>query len=440
MNELEAGGFADHIVSFLDHSPTAFHAVVNAANMLREAGYQELSEREPWHLERGGLYFLQRNRSSVVAFAIGTGDLAAEGFRLIGAHTDSPSFKIKPGGCLVTGDGYIKLNTEGYGGAILSTWFDRPLSIAGRVALRSASALCPQETLVDFRRPMAIIPNLCIHFNREINSGYAYNKQIDLLPLVGQTANWGEGKDWLVDELAAELGASPDEILDYELFLYESAPGQFIGANREYLSASRIDNLAMVFAGLTGLLESSTSACTRVLAAFDNEEVGSGTAPGADSGFLVQTLERLAVCLDVKKDGFFQALANSRAISADAAHAVHPNYPEKHDPTNRPILGGGPTIKYSASQRYATNALTAALFMQICEDAGVPCQQYVTRSDIAGGSTIGPAMSSSTSIPTIDMGAPILAMHSIRELACAQDLHYTAAAFREFYNHARNLP
>lgn len=424
--------FSEKMLQYLNDSPTAYHAVENAVGMLREHAFLELKEMEKWSLHAGGRYFVVKNHSCIIAFTVGEGDLAQEGFRIIGTHTDSPSLKIKPGACIVTPDGYVKLNVEVYGGAILSTWLDRPLALAGRVIVKQGGRLA--ERLVKVDKPVCMIPNLCIHLNRDCNTGCSYNKQTDILPLLSMKEEGVEKGDYLFNLIQKETGIEKDDILDYELFLYEYQKGIFMGPDEEFISASRIDNLCMVYAGLSALMESMGGGkkC-KVFAAFDHEEVGSASAQGAHSGFLPHTLERISRNLGLADDACFQAIANSTSISADTAHAVHPNYSDKHDPENRPVLGGGPVIKYSASQRYSTNAFSAAFFMEACRRAQVPCQKYVNRNDIVGGSTIGPALSSLTTIPTVDVGAPVLAMHSIRELGAVADNFYTKEAFCAYY-------
>lgn len=433
MPERHRDEVADALLQYINASPTPFQAVTNAAAMLEAAGFVPLSESETWRLEKGGKYYVERNRSALIAFEVGGGDVAESGFRLIGVHTDSPSSKLKPGPNLVTADGYVKLNTEAYGGGILSTWLDRPLSVAGRVMLHPAQGVWPEERLVDMRRPLLVIPNLCIHFNREINSGYAYNKQVDMLPLLGLAHDSDNASDWLMELVAAELDVPRHAIADWELFLYEAEPGGRMGPRGEFLSASRLDNLSMLYAALDGLVRSSAGAATKVLAAFDNEEVGNTTLAGAESQFVPQTLRRIAQATGGDDASYFRASARSAAVSADCTHAVHPNHADRHDPANRPVLGGGPAVKYSANQKYATTAATAALFTAVCRAAGVPCQSYVNRSDIVGGSTIGPTLSTRTGIPTVDVGTPILAMHSIRELGHVDDIDYTARAFGGFF-------
>lgn len=424
--------FSEGLLQYLNDSPTACHAVENAADILRKNGFQELKETEEWSLEQGGRYFVTKNQTCIIAFTVGNGSLAEKGFRIIGAHTDSPGLKIKSGACTVTPDGYVKVNVEIYGGVILSTWFDRPLALAGRVIVREGKVL--KEKLVRIDKPVLMIPNLCIHFHRNVNDNCTYNKQTEMLPLLSMKEEDVDKGDYLLDLLEVETGIDKENILDYELFLYEYQKGIFTGRKEEFLSASRIDDLAMVYAGLAALTESNDKGNPyRVLAAFDNEEVGSTSAQGAKSGFLLHILNRICRNLGLTEDGYFRAIANSTSISADTAHAVHPNYSDKHDPECRPVLGGGPVIKYSASQKYSTTALTAAYFMEACEKAGVPCQKFVNRNDIAGGSTIGPAISSLTTIPTVDIGIPILAMHSIREFGAVADNIYTKMAFQAYY-------
>lgn len=432
MDNLTQQFFSENTLQYLNDSPTAYHAVENAAEMLRDHDFQELKETEKWSLHAGSKYFVVNNHSCIIAFTVGDGDLAQEGFRIIGAHTDSPALKIKPGACMVTPDGYVKLNVEVYGGAILSTWFDRPLAMAGRVIVKQNGALA--ERLIKIDKPVCMIPNLCIHFNRDCNTNCSYNKQTDILPLLSMKEERMEKGDYLFGLIQRETGIKKADILDYELFLYEYQKGIFMGPNEEFISASRIDNLCMVYAGLSALLESEEDGkgC-KVFAAFDHEEVGSASAQGAHSGFLPHILERISKNLGLTDDACFQAIANSTSISADTAHAVHPNYSDKHDPESRPVLGGGPVIKYSASQRYSTNAFSASYFMEACRRAQVPYQKYVNRNDIVGGSTIGPALSSLTTIPTVDIGTPVLAMHSIREFGAVADNFYAKEAFRAYY-------
>ena len=433
MDKMVREGFAEDLLQYLNDSPTAYHAVENGMALLKGSGFQELKETENWTLRKGGKYFVVKNHSAVIAFIIGEGDPAEEGFRIIGAHTDSPALKIKPGDCSITPEGYVRVNVEIYGGAILSTWFDRPLALAGRVVVKENGTL--QEKLVRIDKPVFMLPNLCIHLHRDVNEKCAYNKQTEIVPLLSMKEENVEKGDYLLNLLEEEAGIKKASIVDYELFLYEYQKGIFTGRKQEFISASRIDDLSMVYTGLTALMEAQESGeATRVFAAFDNEEVGSTSAQGAHSGLLLHLLNRICKNLGLTDEGYFQAVANSTSISADLAHAVHPNYSDKHDLENRPVLGGGPVIKYSAAQRYATTAYSAAYFMEICERTGVPFQKFVNRNDIPGGSTIGPALSGLTTIPTVDMGAPILAMHSIREFGAVADFVDTEKVFRAYYD------
>lgn len=435
MDKAKQQKFSEGLLQYLNDSPTAYHAVENAAEILKKNNFQELKETLEWSLQKGGRYYVVKNQSGIIAFTVGDGDVASEGFRIIGAHTDSPNFKIKPGPCTVTPDGYVKVNVEIYGGPILSTWFDRPLAVAGRLIVKEDGEL--KGKLIRIDKPVFMIPNLCVHFQRDVNEkSFSYNKQKDIFPLLSLKENDTEKGDYILDLIQEETGVEKDNILDYELFLYEYQKGIFTGKNNEFISASRIDDLAMVYTGLSALVESADRGNRyKVLAAFDNEEVGSNTAQGAHSGFLMHTMNRICKNLGFADETYFRAVANSTSISADSAHAVHPNYSDKHDPENRPVLGGGPVIKYSASQRYGTTAFSAAYFMDACERAGVPCQTFVNRNDIVGGSTIGPAISSLTTIPTVDMGTPILAMHSIREFGNVIDHVYTKMAFQAYLDY-----
>lgn len=433
MNELlqKNRGFSSGLLQYMNNSPTAYHAVANAAKLLDENGFEEVKETETWLLKTGGRYYLTKNHSCIAAFTIGHTSPAESGFRIIGAHTDSPNLKIKPGPCTVTSDGYVKVNVEVYGGVILSTWFDRPLAIAGRVVLTNGDQI--EERLVKIDKPVLMLPNLCIHFRRDVNENCSYNKQTDIIPLLGREQAGVDKNDYLPNLLAKEMQIDKEAILDYELHLYEYQKGIFTGENEEFLSSSRIDNLSMVYTGLSGCI-ASDSDTNKIVIAFDNEEVGSVSAQGANSSFLTNVLKRIGKSLHLNDDEYFQALAKSTSVSADTAHAVHPNYSDKHDPENRPVLGGGPVIKYSASQRYGTTAFSAAYFIDACKRAGVPFQKFVNRNDIVGGSTIGPSVSSLTTIPTVDIGTGILAMHSIREFGAVIDNIYTLKAFQAYFD------
>lgn len=438
------------LLDFINKSKTSFQSAYEIKSILDKNGYIEVKEEDKWDLKKGGKHYIIKNDSAVIAFEIGTGEIEKDGFRLIGAHTDSPGFRIKPNPEMLVEGHYLKLNTEVYGGPILSTWFDRPLSVAGRVTLRSENPFKPEVKLIDFNKPILIIPNLAIHMNRNINEGYSYNKQKDTLPLLtmaGKDENSSLEKDvadmataklekdgYLLKVIADTLNVDSKDILDFDLFLYEYAEGMVIGLEEEFISCGRLDDLWMVFAGLKALINSNEIGATKVLVALDNEEIGSLTAQGASSSILENVLERITLGLKKEREDFKRALSNSIMISADLAHGLHPNYTEKCDPTSKPMLGKGPVLKIAAGGSYSTDSYASAVFKSICERAKVPCQVFVNRSDLRGGTTIGPITASKLNIPVIDMGAPVLSMHSIRELASVKDNEYTIKAFTEFFN------
>ena len=422
------------LLDFINKSKTAFQGAHEVKNILDKNGFTEIKESDCWNLNKGDKHYIMKNNSAVIAFEVGCGELEEDGFRLIGAHTDSPGFRIKPNAQMTVENNYVKLNTEVYGGPILSTWFDRPLSIAGRVTLKSQDVFKPETRVVDVNKPVLIIPNLAIHMNRSVNEGYEFNRQKDVLPLLTLCNEKLEKDNYLVNLLAETLNVEASNILDFDLFLYEYAEGSLVGLNEELISCGRLDDLWMVFAGLKALTESNKIKATKVLVALDNEEIGSLTSQGANSSILENILERIALGLNKGREEFRRALSNSVMISADLAHAIHPNYTEKCDPTNKPVLGGGPVIKIAASGSYSTDSFASGIFKGVCEKAGVPYQVFVNRSDMRGGTTIGPITAAKLNIPVIDMGAPLLSMHSIRELASVNDNEYTIKAFTEFFN------
>ncbi|WP_299995708.1 M18 family aminopeptidase [uncultured Clostridium sp.] len=420
------------LIDFLYDSPSACHGVKATQKILNENGFIEIKESDKWDLKAKGKYYVVKNDSALIAFEIGSGNIEETGLRLIGAHTDVPGFRIKPNPQMISEGKYIKLNTEVYGGPILHTWFDRPLSIAGKVSLRGKSPLKPETRLVNINKPLLIIPSLAIHMNREVNEGFKINKQVDTIPLLGLINEKLEKEDYLMNLLADELKVNKEDILNFELGLYEYEKGMLIGMNEELISSGRFDDLWMVYAGIRALIDSSENEATKVMICIDNEEIGSLTAEGANSTLLNNILERIVIGLGKNKEEYYRALANSIMISADLAHAVHPNLGSKHDPTNRPILEGGPVLKIAASGSYSTDSFNGAIFAGVCESAGVPFQKFVNRSDVRGGTTIGPVTAANLTIPVIDMGAPVLGMHSIRELASVKDNYYTIKAFTEF--------
>ena len=424
---------AQELINFLDKSPNNFFAIDTLKKELLTAGFQELKANESWNLNRDGKYFVTKNDSSLFAFIPGTQPVGDAGFKLICAHSDSPSFRIKPAPEMLTEGGVLKLNTEVYGGPILYTWFDRPLSLAGRVILKSNDPLHPTTRLVDFKKPVLLIPHLAIHMNRAVNDGNPLSKQKDMLPVLTIVNDTFEKENYLLNLVANELKVAPEEVLDFDLTLYDVQKGSFVGLQEEFISCGRLDDLAMVHAGMRALLDSPQGAQTRVLAIFDNEETGSGTKQGAASPVLANILERVVKAFGGNSEDFYRAIANSFMISADMAHALHPNYPEKHDPTNHPKMGGGPVIKIHANQKYLTDADSAAVFKTICNLAGVPVQQFVNHSDMAGGSTLGNILTSQLEMRGVDMGNPMWGMHSVRETAAVADHWYAIKAFTKFF-------
>jgi aspartyl aminopeptidase len=425
--------FAHELLNFIELSPSSFHAVQSVKNKLLTQGFIELDPKNKWLLIPGGKYFITRNQSALIAFVVGQGEPETYGLRLIGAHTDSPGFRVKPFPEIATEGHFVKLNVETYGGPILNTWLDRPLSLAGQIILRGESAVTPQTILFRSTHPLLVIPNLAIHMNRKINEGIELNKQKDMLPLMTQITDNLQKDNILLNYLADTLKCSPADILDFDLFLHEFEKGCLTGLQEEFISSSRLDDLAMVHAGTWALINAKPARMTQVLALFDHEECGSTSKQGAASPFLSHTLERIVWALKKNRESYFQALANSFLISADMAHALHPNAAEKHDPVNRPILNGGPVIKISANQRYTSDGNSAAVFKSLCEMTGVPVQKFVNRSDERGGSTIGPISSTHLDIRSVDVGNPVLAMHSVRELGGVKDHLAMAKVFLTFY-------
>ncbi len=425
----------NRLLNFLDNSPVNFQAAKNISEELEKNGYRKFIPTEPIRdVKAGDKFYVTKNDSSVYAFRIGQKPLAETGFHMICAHCDSPTFRIKPNAEIICEGGIVKLNTEVYGGPIMSTWFDRPLTIAGRVIVKGENALNPKTMLMHVKRPLMQISNLAIHFNRQVNDGVALSKQKDVLPILGIINNQFEAGNMLMNIMCEELNVNPSDILDFDLYLADASPACTFGIHNEFISSGRLDDLSMCYAGLEALLASKETDTTQVLAIFDNEETGSQTKQGAASPFLASILKRIACAQSGTEEAFYQAVEHAFMISADNAHAWHPNYSEKYDPTNHPMLGGGPVIKFNASQKYASDAVSAAIFAEICNDAGVPCQRFVNHSDVAGGSTLGNILASSIPLKGVDMGNAILAMHSCRETGSVNDHIYAVKAFTEFYN------
>ncbi len=467
------------LLNFIQTSPSVFHVIDNLKKRLEEAGFAECRERDCWKLQPGGAYYVIRNDASLIAFRLPAVQNMEEGrpfkgYHIVAAHSDSPTFKVKTRPETVAENCYVRLNVEAYGGMILSTWLDRPLSVAGRVAVRREDGGLDTR-LVNLDKDLLVIPNLAVHMNREINKGYGYNPQTDMLPLMGLLSEKGPGtsayqnaeedltslpsqglsseekqeskrflsageetsrqspQGMLLREAARELGIALEDILDSDLYLYVREKGRVIGRDGELLLSPRLDDLQCVYAGLEGFVSSMPEQYVNVLAVFDNEEVGSGTRQGADSTFLEDVLLRVQDSLGYGPSAYRQLVADSFLISADNAHAVHPAHPEKADPTNRPVLGGGIVIKYHGGQKYTSDALSAARMRLWCERAGVPCQTFANRSDMTGGSTLGNISTAHVSLASVDIGLPQLAMHSAVETGCGRATAQAVAVFEQFW-------
>ena len=426
------------LLSFLDASPVNFLAVKNLTEELQQHGYRRIDTTEALGtVKAGDKFFVTKNDSSIYAFQIGRKALAETGFHMICAHCDSPTFRIKPHAEIDCEGGIVKLNTEVYGGPIMSTWFDRPLTLAGRVIVKSKDVMTPTTLLLHVKRPLLQISNLAIHFNRQVNDGVKLSRQKDVLPILGIINDELEKGTLLMNIILEELNkqqtVAREDILDFDLYLADATPACTFGAHNELISSGRLDDLSMCFAGLEALLASQPTDTTQVLAIFDNEETGSQTKQGAGSPFLSYMLKRIALAQGGTEEAYYQAVERAFMISADNAHAWHPNYSEKYDPTNHPMLGGGPVIKFNAAQKYASDAYSASVFAGLCKKAGVPCQRFVNHSDVAGGSTLGNILASSIPLRGVDMGNAILAMHSCRETGSTADHEFCVKVFTQFY-------
>ena len=411
------------LFDYIDASPTCYHAVKNVEDRLLQAGFEKLSEKETYHMEAGKSYFVVRNDSSVIAFSIP--EKEAKGFRIFASHSDSPCFKLKENPEVTLENAYVKFNVEKYGGMILSTWLDRPLSVAGRVVVKENGKLTTK--LVDFEENLCIIPNVAIHFNREINKGMEYNPQVDMQPL------WSANKDDKLNTLLAKkLDVEEEQILGCDLFVYNKEKCAFIGWDHAFIGAPRIDDLGCVYGSLEGFLTSGNSEYIKMYCVFDHEEVGSRTRQGADSDFLSSTMKRMGEALGCENK-MSQMYADSLLISADNGHALHPNHPEKSDSGNKPILNGGIVLKFHGNQQYTTDAYTGALVKDICKCNDIPYQTFHNRSDVPGGSTLGNISISHCSIPSADIGLPQLAMHSAYETAGAKDVEYLVKFAKAVY-------
>ncbi len=412
--------YTDGLIEFIKKSPTAYHAVNTAKERLISSGYIELSESEPWSLSDGGKYFVVKNGTSIIAFRHHED---ATGFVIAASHSDSPAFRVKASGTSALG-AYTRLPVERYGGMLLYTWFDRPLSIAGRVLVRTERGV--EIKLLNVDRDLLVIPSVAIHLNRGVNEKFSPNPAQDLIPLLSA----GGDKIELNALIASELSVSPESIISHDLFLYSRTAATLIGANEELILSPRLDDLECVYSSLEAFLAAEECGMTPVLAVFDNEEVGSDTKQGAASTFLSDTLSRIIP----ERENYLRAIASSFMVSADNAHAKHPNHPELSDADNAPTLNGGVVVKYNANQKYATDAVSSAVFTEICDRAGVKVQSYYNRADLPGGSTLGSISNTKVSVPTVDIGLPQLAMHSAVETAGVSDLLDMISALTRLYS------
>ena len=412
------------LIHFIAKSPSTFHAVRGIKAALLYAGFTEIREEDTWQIEKGGKYVVTRNGSALMAFTVP--QEGAEAFHITASHCDSPTFKIKEDPEIADGP-YVKLNVEGYGGMIMSTWLDRPLSVAGRLLVTENGHLA--EKLVAIDGTMLVIPSVAIHMDRNVNQHKEWKVQKDMRPLYGMTG----AKTPFMDVIAAAAKVKAEDILAHDLILYSRVPAAIWGEEREFISSPKLDDLQCAFACFRGFTQGQKEKYISVYALFDNEEVGSATSQGAGSTFLANTLERLARSLGYSYDETMAMIARSFMISADNAHSVHPNHPEYADPVNRPVINGGIVIKYSAAQKYATNAFSAAYFKKLCKDHDIPTQTFTNHSDNPGGSTLGNISNTVIAMPTVDIGLPQLAMHSSYETAGVKDTAYLVDAVTKFY-------
>ena len=432
--EMEVKSFAREVIEFIDESPSTYHVVKNCSDILDENGFERIMPREKWKIKKGGKYFLKKSSSTIIAFTVGEDFDVKNGFKIFGAHTDSPCFRIKPNPEIVT-ENVVRLNTEVYGGPILSTWFDRPLSIAGRVIVKGEDSFFPRTVKIKIDEPLLTIPNLAIHQNREVNNGVKIDKQNDVLPVISLINKNFEREGYLERIILEKTGIKKEDIIDFDLYLYATEKGCLLGANEEFMSSPKIDNLASVYTGLIGLLEAEENQDRiNIFVAFDNEEIGSATKQGADSNYLLNTLERISLALGLSRGDFLQMLESSYILSADAAHAAHPAHLGKTDPTNRGKINEGISIKISAKQKYTSDGYSIAVIKQLIEGTEIQIQPFVNESNELGGSTIGPISSTHLDIDGVDLGVPMFAMHSVRELCGIFDVFYLKELAKEFFS------
>ncbi len=432
--EMEVKSFAREVIEFIDESPSTYHVVKNCSDILDENGFERIMPREKWEIKKGGKYFFKKSSSTIIAFTVGENFDVKKGFKIFGAHTDSPCFRIKPNPEIVT-ENIVRLNTEVYGGPILSTWFDRPLSIAGRVIVKGEDPFFPKTVKIKIDEPLLTIPNLAIHQNREVNNGVKIDKQNDVLPVISLINKNFEKEGYLEKIILEKTGIKKEDIIDFDLYLYATEKGCLLGANEEFMSSPKLDNLASVYTGIIGLVEAEENQDRiNIFVAFDNEEIGSATKQGADSNYLLNTLERISLALGLDRSDFLQMLESSYILSADAAHAAHPAHLGKTDPTNRGKINEGISIKISAKQKYTSDGYSIAVIRQLIEGTEIRIQPFVNESNELGGSTIGPISSTHLDIDGVDLGVPMFAMHSVRELCGIFDMFYLKELAKEFFS------
>ena len=421
---------AHDLLAFIDASPSPWHAVATAAERFSQEGFEALNEAESWQLKTGGRYFVARS-GSIIAFVIGQKSPVGTGFNMVGAHTDSPGLRLKPNAAY-SGDGLIRIGVEVYGGPILATFADRDLSLAGQVNIRTQQGF--DTHLVKFDHPIVRLPNLAIHMNREVNDkGLKFNKQTELPLLFGEGKEGVDADAQFITYLADKLKVSSGDIVNFELNVFDTQKGSIWGAHQEFIADSQLDNLASCHAALTAICDTNNPQTTSICALFDHEEVGSESATGANGNFLANIINRICLSQQLTQEEQLRALANSFFISADMAHAFHPNFAGSYEPCHHVHVNQGPVIKTNANQRYATDAKSAARFIQLCEQAGVPYQQYTHRTDLGCGSTIGPIVAANLSVACVDVGSPMWAMHSIRESAGVLDHHYMISVLNTYF-------
>lgn len=423
---------AESLIRYINSAVTPYHAVLAGKEILKKAGFKELLLNEEYKLEKGGKYYTEVYGTALVAFTIGKNVNETQNFHVAAAHTDYPCMHVKPKAELGGGK-YFKINVETYGGPILNTWLDRPLSIAGRVSMKGKDVYHPETRIIDFKKPVAVIPNLAIHMNRGVNDGIALNKQVDMMPVLGMVTEKFEKDNYFVDMVAKHMGVNSADILDFDLYVYNSEEGCLAGIDNEFISAPRIDNLSSCHSLLMGITSSEREDGINVTALFDHEEIGSRTKTGANSALLSMILEKIYSGLGFEREKLNDSILGSFLFSVDVAHALHPNHGEKYDPSNQANMNEGIVIKINSNQSYTFDTKAVAVTQALCDAAGVKYQKFVNRSDMVGGSTLGPIISSWLPMTTVDIGVPILAMHSARELMGVMDQHYMTELMKTFF-------